>query len=145
MAALTLLDAKIGCLIKLLFLFRRKLIVVGPDGVSADQFAIIHKNPVRDFVGIHRNEFAFFQPMDLCRGIVYPAVEAVSAEAHVRKPEVFYLIALSKSLFYFKVLLTRRRMLQGRDEGADGPPRLQNRTMHLGMIMRNVERFGLGV
>jgi hypothetical protein len=145
LAALTLLDAKVGYLIKLLFLFRGKLIVMGPDGVPADQFAIIHKNPVGDLIRVHRNKFADFHPMDLSWGVVYPALKAVSTELHVRKPKVLHLVALPESLFYLKVLLARRRMLQGGDKGTDGFPRLEDRAVHLGMIILNVEIFRLGV
>jgi hypothetical protein len=145
LAALLLPDAKVGCLIKLLFLFRGKLIVMGPDGISADQFAVIHKNPIGDLIRVHRNKVAGFQSVDLSWGVVYPALKAVSDESHVRKPEVFYLVALPESLFHFKILLARRRMLQGGDKGTDGFPRLEDRAVHLGMIILNVEIFRLGV
>lgn len=144
MAVLTLLDAKVGQLIKLLLLFRGKLIVVRPDGVSADQFAVIHIDPIGDLIRVDRNEVAGCHPVDLYRGVVYPAVKTVPAVSQVGKPEVFYLVALSEGLFHFKILLPRRRMLQGGDEGTDGSPRLENRSMHPGMIARDIERFGLG-
>jgi hypothetical protein len=45
-------------------------------------------------------------------GVIYPALESVADELHIRQPDMFYLAALNKPLFDLEILLARRGMFQ---------------------------------
>jgi len=69
--------------VELLLLLRGKLIIVSPNSITSDQFPIVDVEPVRNLVGINRNELAQLQATDLLWLIIYTALETLADKPHV--------------------------------------------------------------
>ena len=66
---------------------------------------MIDVKPVGNFVRLDQNELTQLQSLDLARLVIYPALESVADELHIRQPDMFYLAALNKPLFDLEILL----------------------------------------
>src|SRR6267378_550638 len=108
---------------------------------------MIDVKPVGNFVRLDQNELTQLQSLDLASLVIYPALESVADELHIRQPDMFYLAALNKPLFDLEILLARRGMFQCSDKFSNCFPRLDNSTTHRDMIFRHLDiwRFDTAV
>ena len=136
-------DAEARFLFQLLPALRRQFRIQHPDGIAAHEPAILHKCPVGNFIRIHRDAVAHFEPLDLPWLVIDVPVEPVAAEPDIRKPEMLDLIALAARLLYFKIVLSGDGMLNRLNEDPHRAARLVHRSFHGVVVSIDIEYLRL--
>ncbi len=108
----------IGFGLKRLFSLWRETVVENPDRVAADEGVIVHKGPVRDFIGIHRNAVTHFHARDMLRLVVHFSVKMAAVENNIPQPDMLQDPVMDKRLLELEVPLGCRRVLDSGDKGA---------------------------